>query len=293
MNNLSIGNNFNSLNDGIDYSNNLDIYMHEVSKLPLLTKEEEKELSTRVALGDNEAKEKLVEANLKLVVYIARNYVNLGLDLMDLIQEGNIGLIKAVNKFDGSQGYRFSTYAAWWIKQAISRGIIYKSRSIRLPITMSTLSFKVQKLRKEYASKKGGQELTDEEISKLLGVPINKIKDLNEKTAGIISLDAPVSDGNNSTLLNLLKDNEETENIVVDKVFRQEVLDGLMTSGLNDIEVYILLRRFGFYGNEDYLKAIADDCNYSVEYIRQLQNRAIQKLKDSKKFKKFKSFIGK
>ncbi|MBQ6477628.1 MAG: RNA polymerase sigma factor RpoD/SigA [Bacilli bacterium] len=280
-------NNLGTKSSNVNYNSNINIYLNEISKIPLLSKEEEYDLATKIKNGDKEAKDKLVEANLRLVVYIARGYVNLGLDFLDLIQEGNIGLMRATNKFDPSQGYKFSTYASFWIKQAMSRSLMYKARSIRLPITMTNLNMKVKKLKKEYISKNSLNELTDERIAQELDVPIDKVKDMIDSTRSVLSLDVPIVESNEYTLLDLIEDKENVEDTAIENIYKQELIEAIKNSPLKDMDADIIIRRFGLYDDKEYLKDIADDYDCSIENIRQIEKKSINILKKHKVLKNF------
>jgi len=262
-------------------------YLKDVRHIPLLNAEEEVELARRVQKGEKEAREKMIRANLRLVISIAKRYTNLGVPLSDLIEEGNIGLMKSVEKFDPERGFRFSTYAAWWIKQGISRAVIDQGKMIRVPVYMNEEILKY---------KKTGEELTHKlkrkprmgEIAKKMQVSVEKVREWERSIAKMSSLDAPIGEDGEGQVKDIIED----ENIIspdehLDLFFNKERASNFLEM-LNDRERKILEMRFGLTDGETRtLAEIADGLGVSRERVRQLEEAAIKKIqkviKDRKK----------
>ena len=257
---------------------NLQAYFNQIKKIPLLSFEEEQELSKQIQKGDELAKQKLIEANLRLVVKIAKSYMTGSVQLLDLIQEGNLGLIKAAEKYDYRKKVRFSTYAAWWIKQAIVRSLSNKRRSIRLPHRKEETLKKIQKtfntLSQRFMRKPSLREVADE-----LGMQEDDVSSLLNAAHSIVSLDLETSD-EAGTLLDLCEDYSYfPEDELMKKSLHQDTLKIL--EHLLERERQILMYRFSFYGNQKYtLKRIGEKMGLSPETVRQIEKRAIEKLKD-------------
>ncbi len=257
----------------------LRVYMDEISKTELLTIKEEHELAERIMAGDEAAREHMIRANLRLVVKIAKDYTNYGLALADLISEGNIGLMKAVEKYDPEKGGKLSTYAAWWIKQSIKRALSNQSKTVRLPIHMVD---KISRLRKITLSvtEELGREPTDDELTEILGIPRKKLAMLKQAAQRPTSLDAPVGDEGSATFSETLGDSKAVDPF--DALTAKEMhgeLGGLM-SLLDKRETKIIGARFGLNGKKPLtLEEISHDFGVTRERIRQVQNIALEKMR--------------
>ncbi|MCF7876669.1 RNA polymerase sigma factor RpoD/SigA [Candidatus Bipolaricaulota bacterium] len=260
-------------------------YFDEVEAGPLLSREEEKDLAKRIEQGDEEAREKLASANLRLVISIAKKYRGYGLPFLDIIQEGNIGLMKAIDKFDWRKGYKFSTYATWWIRQAILKSLNNESRTVRVPSHVSSLNRKIDKFVKTH-KEKTGEEPSNEEIAEELDVDVDKVRKALRAKRESVSLDKPLrkDEGSSEALGDVLADENspQPEKEAFGDML-EDRLKGLLNQALSDREKQILKLR---YGLEDYqpltLEEVGDVFDISRERVRQLQNRAIDKLKDPK-----------
>lgn len=266
------------------------LYLKEIGNYPLLSVEEEVELAKRIAEGDEIAKERLTESNLRLVVSIAKRYVGRGLSFLDLIQEGNLGLIKAVDKFDYSKGYKFSTYATWWIRQAITRSIADQSRTIRIPVHMSEV------INKAYRVARGllqefGREPTEEEIAKEMNLPVEKVREILKVSADPISLDTPIGEEDDSHLGDFIKDDtimgpEEAATYTM----LQDQISKLLTT-LSDREQRVLILRFGLLdGRTRTLEEVGKEFKVTRERIRQIEAKALRKLRHPSRSRMLKGF---
>lgn len=257
----------------------LKLYLREISKTPLLTIQEEIELAERIKNGDGEARAHMIRANLRLVVKIAQDYANYGLPVTDLISEGNIGLMKAVERFDPEKGGKLSTYAAWWIKQSIKRALANQSKTIRLPVHMVD---KIAKMRRISAmlAEALGREPTDEELAEEVGLPRRKMAMLKQASQRPTSLDAPINDGEATEFGDIIRD-ESAENpleMLADKNMQGEI-DGLL-SVLDERERRIIDERFGLNGKKPLtLEEVGREFGVTRERIRQLQNSALTKMR--------------
>lgn len=262
-----------------DGDSSLSLYLKEINKVPLLTRDEETEIARKAALGDKAAKDKLVAANLRFVVNVAKKYQNQGLSLDDLISEGNIGLINAIERFDVEKGYHFISYAVWWIRQSILKAICEKSRSIRLPLNRANELVQIEKMRKEIFSEKGN-EPDDEELAKRLGMAPELVRELLDISREMVSLDTPVyTDKDTSVLSDFLEDgaHEAPESQFIRQSLREDLNTTL--SSLSDKESMILEYRFGLNDKRPMsLKEIGEKFSLTKERIRQIEKKALQKL---------------
>ena len=266
------------------------MYLKEIGQIKLLSAEEEVELAKRVAEGDQVAKNKLTEANLRLVVSIAKKYSGRGLHILDLIQEGNTGLIRAVDKFDWTKGNKFSTYATWWIRQAITRAIADQARTIRVPVHMVEVINKATRCNRKLVQELG-REPTVEEIAKELNLPVEKIIEANRTAADTLSLDTPVGDEEDTSIGSFVEDErtpgpaDATSNAMLAEALK-EILDTL-----TEREADVLRMRFGMYdGRTHTLEEVGQIFGVTRERIRQIENKAIRKLRHPSRAKKIKDF---
>lgn len=259
--------------------NSLKLYFKEMSAINLLTAEEEHALAARIAEGDQSAKDELVEANLRLVVSLAKHYQGCGISLQDLIQEGNVGLMKAAEKFDASKGFKFSTYAAWWIKQTITRAIADQSKTIRIPVHMTENINRVRKVSRDLTTVLG-HEPTDAEIAKELNVTVEEVKLFKSYMADVTSLDIQVGEEEDTTIGSLIEDTNcvNPEKAAV-KEAEKEILYSVLDT-LSDREKDILIKRFGLEdGKPKTLEEVGMTYNLTKERIRQIENKALMKLR--------------
>jgi len=254
-------------------------YLERIKDIPLLSKKEEEELIRKAKRGNKEARRKLINANLKLVVSIAKHYTNLGLPLMDLIAEGNIGLMKAIDKFKLSKGYRFSTYAAWWIRQAITRALIDQGKTIRVPVYMSELISKYKKVSEELRQKLK-REPTTSQIAKKMKLPQEKVEEIQRWITKKTSLEAPVGEEGESQVGDFIKTTgyADTEK-EIEKFFEHEEVEGLLNL-VNERERMVLDLRFGITnGCSHTLAEVAKKLGVSRERVRQIEEAALKKLR--------------
>ena len=266
------------------------MYLKEIGQIRLLSAEEEVDLAKRVSEGDQYAKNKLTEANLRLVVSIAKKYSGRGLHILDLIQEGNTGLIRAVDKFDWTKGNKFSTYATWWIRQAITRAIADQARTIRVPVHMVEVINKATRCNRKLVQELG-REPTVEEIAAELNLPVEKIIEANRTAADTLSLDTPVGDEEDTSIGSFVEDDrtpgpaDATSNALLAEALK-EILDTL-----TEREADVLRMRFGMYdGRTHTLEEVGHIFNVTRERIRQIENKAIRKLRHPSRAKKIKDF---
>ena len=266
------------------------MYLKEIGQVKLLSAEEEIELAKRVSEGDQAAKNKLTEANLRLVVSIAKKYSGRGLHILDLIQEGNTGLIRAVDKFDWTKGNKFSTYATWWIRQAITRAIADQARTIRVPVHMVEVINKATRCNRKLVQELG-REPTVEEIAKELNLPVEKIIEANRTAADTLSLDTPVGDEEDTSIGSFVEDErtpgpaDATSHALLAEALK-EILDTL-----TEREADVLRMRFGMYdGRTHTLEEVGQIFGVTRERIRQIENKAIRKLRHPSRAKKIRDF---
>jgi RNA polymerase primary sigma factor len=259
--------------------NTMRIYLQEIGKTPLLTPDEEVTLANRIQLGDKRARDKMISANLRLVVKIAHDYVNFGLPLQDLISEGNIGLIKAVERFDPTKGGKLSTYAAWWIKQSIKRALANQSKTIRLPVHLVDKIAKMRKVTAQLADELD-REPSDDEIAYAMEMPVNKVAHLKTVSVRPSSLDAPVGEGEDTSFGELVSDENASnpfEDLTV-KSIHNDIQS--MICQLDGREGEIIRLRFGLDGNQPMtLEEVGDHFKVTRERVRQLQNIALHKMR--------------
>ena len=255
----------------------LQLFLNEAGRWPLLTKEEEVELAKRIERGDAEAKERMINSNLRLVVSIAKKYQGHGLSLLDLIQEGIIGLIRAVEKFDWRRGFKFSTYATWWIRQAVQRGVANKSRTIRIPVHIADREQRIARAERTLAPKLGRQP-TEEEVAKQAKLPLKQVREVRQAARAITSLDRPVGEGD-AALGDLFaaEGSEPEEELTVS--LEQDVLRRAV-SQLPDREREVVKRRYGLNGDRDpaSLDAIGKELGLTRERVRQIEASALEHL---------------
>ena len=256
----------------------LQLFLNEAGRWPLLTKEEEVELAKRIERGDAEAKERMINSNLRLVVSIAKRYQGHGLSLLDLIQEGIIGLIRAVEKFDWRKGFKFSTYATWWIRQAVQRGVANKSRTIRIPVHIVDREQKIARAERALAPKLGRQP-TDEEVAKHAKLPLKQLREVREAARAITSLDRPVGTDNDAALGDLLDSGQAAPEEELTVSLEQEVLRRAVAQ-LPDREQEVVKRRYGLNGDRDpaSLEAIGRELGLTRERVRQIEASALEQL---------------
>jgi RNA polymerase sigma factor (sigma-70 family) len=254
------------------------VYLKEISRIALLTREEEGELARRIRAGDDAAKQRLVEANLRLVVQVARRYLNRGLPLSDLIEEGNIGLLRAVDKFDPARGVRFSTYAVWWIRQAVARALANQARTIRLPVHVELLLGRYKR-EHERLTQTLGRAPTAAEMAGALGTSEDQVNELAELRLPPISLDAPVAD-DARRLVDTIADESADPAAALTRLFQARADLAAVLDDLAPNERTVLRRRFGLDGDEpETLEAIGRRLDYSRERIRQLEASGLRKLR--------------
>ena len=267
------------------------MYLKEIGRIPLLSTDEEAEISKRVAVDDEEAKRILAESNLRLVVSIAKRYVGRGLLFLDLIQEGNIGLMKAVEKFDYDKGYKFSTYATWWIRQAITRALADQARTIRVPVHMVETINKMSRVQRQLTLELN-REPSEEEIAKKMGVGVDKVREVLKISQEPVSLETPIGEEDDSHLGDFLKDESSLspEEYTENEILKEEIKEVLMSLQAREQEVLEL--RFGLLdGTCHTLEEVGKKFNVTRERIRQIEAKALRKLRHPSRAKKLKDFL--
>ena len=277
--------------EGINIDDPVKVYLKEIGRVPLLTPDEEVELATRMDAGDPNARKRLSEANLRLVVSIAKRYVGRGMQFLDLIQEGNLGLIKAVEKFDHTKGFKFSTYATWWIRQAITRAIADQARTIRIPVHMVETINKVKKVGSQLLHK-NGHEPTAEEIAEELDMPVDKVREIMRISQEPVSLETPIGEEEDSHLGDFIPDDDAPApaEAASHTLLREQL--GEVLSTLTDREEKVLRLRFGLEdGRSRTLEEVGKEFSVTRERIRQIEAKALRKLRHPSRSKKLKDFL--
>jgi RNA polymerase primary sigma factor len=268
------------------------LYLREIGKIPLLSAEEELALAKRVVDGDKDAKDKMAEANMRLVVSIAKRYVGRGLDLLDLIQEGNTGLLRAVEKFDPLKGFKFSTYATWWIRQAITRAIADQARTIRIPVHMVETINKLLRTQRRLTQELN-REPTNEEIAAAMEIEVDKVEHIMKIKQDISSLDASIRDDEEESVLADFIEDEDTispEESATNQLLKEQVKD--MLSALTEREQKIIKLRFGLEdGKQHTLEEVGQEFSVTRERIRQIEAKALAKLRKHKDARKLHDYI--
>ncbi len=277
--------------DGVSIEDPVRMYLKEIGKVPLLTAEEEKELAMKMEAGDMEAKKRLAEANLRLVVSIAKRYVVRGMLFLDLIQEGNLGLIKAVEKFDYRKGYKFSTYATWWIRQAITRAIADQARTIRIPVHMVETINKLIRVQRQLLQELG-REPYPEEIAEKMGLPVERVREIQKISQEPVSLETPIGEEEDSHLGDFIQD----DNVPVPAeaaaftLLKEQLVEVLGT--LTEREQKVLCLRFGLEdGRARTLEEVGKEFDVTRERIRQIEAKALRKLRHPSRSRKLKDYL--
>ena len=277
--------------EGIAIDDPVKIYLKEIGRVPLLSTEEEIELAQRMAKGDPYAKKRLSEANLRLVVSIAKKYVGRGMQFLDLIQEGNLGLIKAVEKFDYTKGFKFSTYATWWIRQAITRAIADQARTIRIPVHMVETITKVKKVSSQLLHE-NGHDPSPEEIAEKLNMPVDKVREIMRVAQDPVSLETPIGEEEDSHLGDFIPDDDAPAPAeAASHTLLKEQLNEVLNT-LTDREAKVLKLRFGLEdGKARTLEEVGQRFDVTRERIRQIEAKALRKLRHPSRSKKVKDFL--
>ena len=280
-----------AMSDALPLTDPVRMYLKEIGRVPLLTPEEEQRLARRVAAGDEAARQKMIEANLRLVVAVAKRYAGRGMLLLDLIQEGNMGLLKAVEKFDYTKGYKFSTYATWWIRQSITRAIADQARTIRIPVHMVELINRV--IRTSHGMvQELGREPTPEEVAQKLRLSPEKVEEILKIAQDPVSLETPVGEEDDSHLGDFIQDNEASEPLEATATnLLREQLEKAMAS-LTPREEKVLRLRFGFEdGKPHTLEEVGKKFNVTRERVRQIESKALRRLRHPSKSKALRDFV--
>ena len=280
-----------SVPDGISIEDPVRMYLKEIGKVPLLSAEEEIELAKRMADGDEEAKKRLAEANLRLVVSIAKRYVGRGMLFLDLIQEGNLGLIKAVEKFDYQKGFKFSTYATWWIRQAITRAIADQARTIRIPVHMVETINKLIRVSRQLLQELG-REPTPEEIAAELDMPVDRVREILKISQEPVSLETPIGEEEDSHLGDFIQDdNVPVPAEAAAQTLLKEQLDEVLST-LTEREQKVLRLRFGMSdGRARTLEEVGKEFDVTRERIRQIEAKALRKLRHPSRSRKLRDYL--
>ncbi len=277
--------------EGLTIDDPVRLYLKEIGRVPLLTSEKERELAERMMAGDADAKNELVEANLRLVVSIAKRYVGRGMFFLDLIQEGNLGLMKAVDKFDYTKGYKFSTYATWWIRQAITRAIADQARTIRIPVHMVETIHKVSRYTRQLLQEYG-REATAEEIGEKMGMSAEKVREIMKIAQDPVSLETPIGEEEDSHLGDFIPDDDTPSpaEATSTNILREELERQLHT--LTPREEHVIKLRFGLYdGRTRTLEEVGKEFDITRERIRQIEAKALRKLRHPSRARHLKGFM--
>ena len=280
-----------SSDSGITIDDPVKVYLKEIGRVPLLSSEEEIELAIKIADGDVAAKQRLSEANLRLVVSIAKRYLGRGMSFLDLIQEGNLGLIKAVEKFDYTKGFKFSTYATWWIRQAITRAIADQARTIRIPVHMVETINKVKKVQSQLLHQ-NGHEPTADEIADEIDMPVDKVREIMRVAQEPVSLETPIGEEEDSHLGDFIPDTDAPApaDAASHTMLREQLADVLST--LTPREEKVLRLRFGLEdGRSRTLEEVGKEFNVTRERIRQIEAKALRKLRHPSRSRKLKDYL--
>lgn len=277
--------------EGVNIDDPVKVYLKEIGRVPLLTADEEVVLAERMGEGSIEARKRLSEANLRLVVSIAKRYVGRGMQFLDLIQEGNLGLIKAVEKFDYTKGFKFSTYATWWIRQAITRAIADQARTIRIPVHMVETINKVKKISSQLLHQ-NGHEPSAEEVAVALEMPVDKVREIIRVAQEPVSLETPIGEEEDSHLGDFIPDDDAlAPDDAASHILLKEQLSGVLSS-LTDREEKVLRLRFGLEdGRSRTLEEVGKEFSVTRERIRQIEAKALRKLRHPSRSKKLKDFL--
>ena len=281
----------NTLTKDLTINDPVRMYLKEIGQIKLLSMEEELELADLILEGDEQAKNRLAEANLRLVVSIAKRYVGRGMLFLDLIQEGNIGLMKAVDKFDVSKGYKFSTYATWWIRQAITRAIADQARTIRVPVHMVETINKLARIQRQLTLELN-REPTEDELAKKMGISVDKIREIYKISQEPVSLETPIGEEDDSHLGDFIKDerNVSPEEYATNEMLKDEIADVLLT--LTEREEKVIKLRFGLEdGKSRTLEEVGQMFGVTRERIRQIEAKALRKLRHPSRSKKLKDYM--
>ena len=277
--------------DGVSIEDPVRMYLKEIGKVPLLTAEEEKDLAMKMEAGDMEAKKRLAEANLRLVVSIAKRYVGRGMLFLDLIQEGNLGLIKAVEKFDYRKGYKFSTYATWWIRQAITRAIADQARTIRIPVHMVETINKLIRVQRQLLQELG-REPYPEEIAEKMGLPVERVREIQKISQEPVSLETPIGEEEDSHLGDFIQDDNVPvpAEAAASTLLKEQLVEVLGT--LTEREQKVLRLRFGMDdGRARTLEEVGKEFNVTRERIRQIEAKALRKLRHPSRSRKLRDYL--
>ena len=280
-----------SVPDGIGLDDPVRMYLKEIGKVPLLSADEEIEYAKRMEEGDEEAKKRLAEANLRLVVSIAKRYVGRGMQFLDLIQEGNLGLIKAVEKFDYTKGYKFSTYATWWIRQAITRAIADQARTIRIPVHMVETINKLVRVQRQLLQELG-REPSPEEIAEVMDLPVERVREIQKISQEPVSLETPIGEEEDSHLGDFIQDDNVPvpAEAAASTLLKEQLVEVLGT--LTEREQKVLRLRFGMDdGRARTLEEVGKEFNVTRERIRQIEAKALRKLRHPSRSKKLKDYL--
>ena len=277
--------------DGVSIDDPVKIYLKEIGRVPLLSPDEEVDLAIRISQGDVAAKKRLSEANLRLVVSIAKRYLGRGMQFLDLIQEGNLGLIKAVEKFDHTKGFKFSTYATWWIRQAITRAIADQARTIRIPVHMVETINKVKKVSSQLLHQNGHEPSADD-IAEELDMPVDKVREIMRVAQEPVSLETPIGEEEDSHLGDFIPDDDAPapQDAASHTLLKEQLSEVLST--LTSREEKVLRLRFGLEdGRSRTLEEVGKEFNVTRERIRQIEAKALRKLRHPSRSKKLKDFL--